>query len=255
LRAEWTVTFFPPPGGPGHKAYLEPCGGAASVLLRKPPCRLETYNDLDGRVVNFFRVLRSQPADLVEALALTPWAEEEFVEALDPAAEALEDARRFFLACWGGLRGGPTPGPFDFRWQAKITRRSAPPQDVDMLDHLLAAARRLRRVVIMRREALELIERVIRADTRGDWLIYFDPPYLAGTRANPRGYRYEPDDAWHEEAAALLRQAKGPVVVAGYPSALYERLYEAAGWRRYERGYGTNSGGKRVEAVWVKETP
>ena len=60
-----------------------------------------------------------------------------------------------------------------------------------------AAADRLKRVQILNRDALELLEGVLRADQAGDYLIYFDPPYLHSTRANRRSYRHEVDDAWH----------------------------------------------------------
>jgi site-specific DNA-adenine methylase len=131
-------------------------------------------------------------------------------------------------------------------------RRAAASQDVASLGHLYEAADRLRRVQILNRDALELIDSVIRADDRGDYLIYFDPPYLPETRTNRRGYRYETDPVWHAAAAELLRRARGLVVVSAYPSALYEELYEAYGWARHERGFVTNSGGRRIEAVWVK---
>ena len=54
--APWIISNFPP-----HKIYIEPYGGAASVLLRKPRTYSEVYNDLAGEIVNLFRVLRSQP--------------------------------------------------------------------------------------------------------------------------------------------------------------------------------------------------
>lgn len=246
-RAAWTEGFFP-----AHAAYLEPCAGAASVLFHKRPCKLETLNDADGRVVNFFLALRDRPDELIDRLSLTPWAEDEYRLALSTSDDPLEDARRFFLLCWASVRGGPNPGPGDFRWQKKLTRRSAAPQDVATFGHLRAAAERLRRVQILNRDALAIIESVSRADERGETLIYFDPPYLHATRANRRGYRHEPDEAWHIASAELLRRARGPVVVSGYPSALYAELYEAHGWTRHERGFVTNSGGRRVEAVWVK---
>jgi len=67
--APWIISHFPE-----HQNYVEPCGGAASVLLQKPRSPLETYNDLDGNVVNFFRVLRDQPDELIRKIRLTPWA-------------------------------------------------------------------------------------------------------------------------------------------------------------------------------------
>ncbi len=252
LRAAWIRTFFPDAGGPGHRAYLEPCAGAASVLLRKPPCRLELLNDRDGRVVNFFRVLRDHTPDLLHSLTYTPWAEDEYRLYLEVDGDPLEDARRFFMICWASVRGGPHPGPGDFRWQKRLTRRTAAADDIIRLDHLSVIAQRLKHVQILDRDALQLIHIVLEADQTGDYLIYFDPPYVQSTRASRHGYRHEVDDAWHARAAGLLRRARGPVVVSGYPSPLYAELYEAHGWTRHERPFVTNSGGKRVECVWVK---
>lgn len=251
LRAGWIASFFPPAGGPGHRAYLEPCAGAASVLFHKPPCKLETINDIDGRVVNFFRMLRDRHDKLIPAIQMTPWAEDEYQRARRTSRRPLEDARRFFLLCWASVVGGPNPGPGDFRWHKALTRRSPAVSDIGDLGQLYAAADRLKRVQILNRDALALLEGVLRADQAGDYLIYFDPPYVHSTRANRRGYRHEVDDAWHAAAAGLLRRARGPVVVSGYPSALYAELYEAHGWTRHERVFVTNSGGRRVEGVWV----
>lgn len=62
--ADWLIGFFPP-----HTHYVEPFCGGASVLFRKYPSEIETINDIDSDVVNFFRVLREQPAALIGALA------------------------------------------------------------------------------------------------------------------------------------------------------------------------------------------
>jgi DNA adenine methylase len=77
--APWIVAHLPP-----HVCYVEPFGGAASVLLRKPPAPYEVYNDLDGEVVGFFRVLRERPDDLLHAIALTPFARAEVDAACAP---------------------------------------------------------------------------------------------------------------------------------------------------------------------------
>lgn len=243
-RALWTIAHFP-----AHDIYCEPCFGAGSVLLRKPPCKLEIANDLDNRVVNFFQSLRDYPDLLLPAIRLTPWHEEEFQRCLFPAREAVEDARRFFFACWGSIKGGPSPGLSDFRWQKTMTRRSAAVMDVATLDHLLVVAARLKNVQFMKRDGLEIIRKM-----RGTGaLIYFDPPYLSETRTRKNGgYLYEPAADWHIRAADLLRDHDGPVVVAGYPSALYEDLFTNKGWQVVRQSFPTNSGGRREECLWVK---
>ena len=145
------------------------------------------------------------------------------------------------------MKGGPAAGPGDYRWQKKNTRRSAAVRDVANLGHLLQAADRLKNVQFLNRDALDVIGKMSGTGA----LIYFDPPYLASTRVNRRGYRHEPAAAWHVEAADLLRAHNGPVIVAGYQSDLYAGLYEAHGWRRVERRQGTNSGGSAVECLWL----
>ena len=79
--------------------YCEPFAGSAAVLLNREPSPIETYNDLDGEVCNFFRVLREQRDTLVEKIALTPFSREEFSVAceLDPGKGPLERARRFYV--------------------------------------------------------------------------------------------------------------------------------------------------------------
>ena len=58
--------------------YCEPFGGSAAVLLNREPSPVETYNDIDGEVVNFFRVLRDKKDELIEAIGLTPFSREEW---------------------------------------------------------------------------------------------------------------------------------------------------------------------------------
>lgn len=84
--APWLMQFFPP-----HGCYVEPFGGAAGVLLRKPRVYAEVYNDLDAEVVNFFRVLRDPVLrkDLIHACRLTPYARDEFDLAYEPIDDPL----------------------------------------------------------------------------------------------------------------------------------------------------------------------
>lgn len=245
-RAPWIVSHMPP-----HTNYLEPCFGGGSVLLRKPQVALETVNDLDGRVVNFFRVLRERPADLVELINLTPWAEDEMRAAFIVADDdPLEDARRFFALCWMTFFGGPTGQGHSMRYQKSITARyTSPPLDAIGRSDLIQTAARLKNVQVLNRDALELIDKFKKQEV----LIYFDPPYLHETRRRKSGYNHEPDDQFHIDAAELLRQAAGnqaQVIVSGYPSTLYQKIYEAHGWRRIERSQRTNGQGERTECIW-----
>lgn len=84
---------------PSCHHYCEPFGGSGAVLLNRNPSPVETYNDLDGEVVNFFSVLRSNPEELIRQITFTPFSREEFSKAceIDPSLPDLERARRFYV--------------------------------------------------------------------------------------------------------------------------------------------------------------
>jgi len=247
--APWIISHFPP-----HAHYVEPFGGAASVLLQKPPSRLETYNDADGEVVTFFRVLRERQDDLVRAIALTPWARAEYEATFDPLPpehpEAdIERARRFFVRAWMSMGGGATA-----RWRTgwRYQIRPQTPTTTErwsQLDHLIAVAQRLRMVQIEQDDALKIIGRYDALET----LFYLDPPYVHQTRSKWRGaaYRHEMDDDAHRELAELIHGVRGFAVISGYPSALYEELYERYGWVRIEKAALTNGRTVRRECLWL----
>ncbi len=88
--ADWIISQFPT-----HKVYCEPFFGSGGVFFNKSPSAIETINDIDGNVVNLFKVCRERPAELAFVLALTPWAREEYVNCYDmTVGDELERARR-----------------------------------------------------------------------------------------------------------------------------------------------------------------
>ena len=77
--------------------YCEPFAGSGAVLMNREPSPVETYNDIDGEVVNFFKVLRESKEELIEQIALTPFSREEFSLAckLDPDLQMLKGQEDF----------------------------------------------------------------------------------------------------------------------------------------------------------------
>lgn len=84
----WLLPLLPP-----CHHYCEPFGGSAAVLLNRAPSPIETYNDLDSEVVNFFRVLRDQKEALIQTIGLTPFSRQEFLLALSPPDHQISDRR------------------------------------------------------------------------------------------------------------------------------------------------------------------
>lgn len=239
--APWIIGHFPP-----HKNYVEPCGGAASVLLQKPRCPLETYNDLDGNVVNFFRVLRDRPDELIQKIRLTPWARAEHQMCLTIAGDELERARRYFVMIWQSLNGATDNDANAWRsmYDYEARQRSAAMDGIE-IEHLYAVARRLQYVQIECMPAEEVIKKYDNPNA----LIYFDPPYPTTTRVQGRRYLYEWTNDQHTSAAKQLHDCSGYVIVSGYQCPLYEWLYQ--GWPRKDRESQVNGGRSRIESIWL----
>lgn len=239
--AKWIIEHFPK-----HRHYVEPFGGGASVLLLKEPAILETYNDLNGDIVNFFRVLRECPEKLIQQLELTPWARSEYESCLDnsDAPDSVEAARRLYCRLWMSIHGGMVPSKAAFR-RHKHRRRSVTKDSRPQ--HLFDAAQRLRSVVIENRDAFKLISETDSANT----LFYLDPPYIGSTRTNKNMYSHEMTDEKHYEFAELLYNLKGFVVLSGYSSPLYFELFEKHGWTRIDKKTTVNGSAARIESLWL----
>lgn len=223
--------------------------GAASVFAQKPPVEVETLNDLNGRVWNYFTQLRDNTDELIRRVSLTPWSEDEYYACQETSPDPVEDARRLYVTSWQSVHGTGSSRS-GWRWMTDPDDRRGLSPAVDWIGvDLDAFAQRLRRAHIINRDALAIIQRVA---TVADCLIYFDPPYTLERRTRKDGYSsFEVTEAWHAEAAALLRAHSGPVLISGYASDLYATLYEDHGWQRVERDFQANSGSIRTEALWI----
>lgn len=227
---EWLL-----PQLPYCKNYCEPFSGSAAVLLNRLPSLVETYNDLDGEVVNFFRVLRDQKKALIELIGLTPFSREEFYIACQPPELPLSDlerARRFFVRA-RQVRTGLAQTASLGRWaNCKDTSRAGMSGVVSRwlgsVMRLPEIADRLLRVQIENRPALEVITLYDSSET----FFYCDPPYPHESRGDSKAYGYEMTDAEHRALALCLHKIKGLAAVSGYRCALYDKLF--SDWTRMD---------------------
>ena len=238
--APWIIAHLPP-----HRVYVEPFGGGGSVLLRKPRSYAEIYNDLDGEVVNVFRVARDRGEHLQRALELTPFAREEFALSYTPTDDPVEQARRTMVRSFMGFGSNSHNRATGFR--ANSNRSGTTPAH-DWRNYPAAFASvidRLRGVVIEHRDAVE----VMRAHDGTETVHYVDPPYVASTRDRGHDYRHELTDADHVALAEQLHRMQGAVVLSGYASALYDDLY--ADWQRVERHAKADGARPRIEVLFL----
>lgn len=253
--APWIIGHFPK-----HKVYVEPFGGGASVLLRKPRAYAEVYNDLDGEIVNLFQIVRDRGEELRGLVELTPFARDEFEGAYTPSDDPLEQARRTLVKSFMGFgsaavtqaastspgagfkattgfrsnsnRSGTTPAHDWKNWPARMS---------ELIE-------RLQGVVIENRDAIECMRQHDEPHT----LHYVDPPYVHDTRAlkqhrTPQSYRHEMTDTQHAQLVESLKGLRGMVVVS-----LYEHpIYDALDWQKVMKATHADGARERTECLYL----
>ena len=249
--APWIIAHFPK-----HRIYVEPFGGAGSVLLRKARTYAEVYNDLDDEVVNLFRVLRTPRAiELVTALELTPFAREEFEFGYLPSVDPVERARRLIIRSYMGFGsdGHNLKVRTGFRANCNRSGTTAAHDWANYPDALKVIVQRVRGVVIEHRPAVDVMLQHDGAET----LHYVDPPYLPETRSDKsrkggdryHAYTHELSTADHLDLIGQLNALTGYVVLSGYPSPLYEA--PLAAWRMMTCDALADGARPRTEAIWL----
>lgn len=239
------AALFPP-----HLCYVEPFGGACGVLLRKDPSDLEIYNDLNGRLVNFFRILREKPSALIRLLKRTPYSREEFLLSYEPSEDPLEDARRFFVSAWqsfGGASNAKRTGWKRMHRRWDNCRAHVTDDWVNSIRNLVVVRKRFERVQIEQDDALSVIARYDSPDA----LFYVDPPYPSDTRNRrwcQRAYSHELSAMDHELLASALKRCAGAVVLSSYPNIEYDRLFN--GWSKVEFNSQTMNRTTAIEVLW-----
>jgi DNA adenine methylase len=249
VLAPWIIGYMPE-----HRIYVEPFGGAASVLLRKPRSRVEVYNDLDEEIVGFFRVLQNsaQCRELFRLSKRTPYSRREYDQAFEATSDPVIRAQRLLVRSYMGhhsscvfMRHGSfsstghrTSGPYKAKTWSGYPR------------HLVSFLRRLSGVMLECCDALTVIKNQDAHDT----LFFIDPPYVHGARSYSRSayYRHELTDDQHVDLLNRLKAVKGSVMISGYPNQLYDDLL--IGWRRITRkSYAATSSGlqPRTEVLWI----
>jgi len=246
--SDWIQSFFPI-----HSIYVEPFGGAASVLMTKKPSEREVYNDLDSEIVNVFEVLRNQPEELARLINLTPYAREEWKRSYKTTDNKIELARRTIFRAYASFgSAGATKGTSGFRCYSKPDSTFSPKEWNAYANKIEAFTDRLRSVIIENKNAIDVITDHDHEKT----LFFIDPPYITETRVMAPGtkyYRHEMDNDAHQELIETILELKGYVVLSGYDHPIYNALCEN-GWQKHHkqaRAQAHRGTGVRIETVWL----
>lgn len=243
--APWIVSHFPE--NYTNYVYLEPFGGSLAVFFNKEPGAIEVVNDLDGDIINLFRVLRERPEELKRAIELTPYSREEYDLAFEPCEDPVERARRFMIIANQGIGAkrstksgwqcyaSPDPGGCVVKWSSVV-------------NVIEPAAKRLRGsttnlVHIEHRDALDLIRRFDDSNV----LMYLDPPYMRRTRRSGALYRHEMENKQHADLLETIKKSKAKIVISGYDDDYYNE--QLTGWDTDEVIARTTVG-NATEKIW-----
>ncbi len=236
--ADWIISHFPE-----HKVYCEAFFGSGAVFFNKSPVYTETINDIDGNIVNLFKVCRDHPDELARLIELTPFAREEFAACYEKSDDPVEQARRTLVRyhqsfgtsnssrrSWRNVQtyGGPRTATM---WN-------------NLPDIICEVCGRLKEAQIECIDAIELIKRYDDENT----LIYCDPPYLQDLRKK-HIYKHEVNEDYHRELLTALKQSKSKVVLSGYDNDLYNT--ELSGWSTDTVRTVIQMGQHRTEKLWM----
>lgn len=249
---QWVISHFPA----AHTTYVEPFGGAASVLLNKDVSSVEVYNELEPDMFNLMYTLKhnyavfknrveqyeySKPVFLSEK---TRWLARDFADELDRAV--------CFYVVKRMSRGGLCQR---FSWSDR-TYSTGPAEEHcwrTSLNNLLPVWSRLQNVTLLNQNAFDVLPAYL---DNPDSLIYLDPPYLTSTRVYKKAYSHEFDKKDHERLASLLRPARAKILLSGYDSPEYDRWF--SGWRKAVKNVANhssqNNGKSKVrkqEVLWM----
>lgn len=240
--SDWIIDMIPP-----HISYVEPYFGSGAIFFNKPKSQIETINDIDGEIVNFFRVCRDHPDELSRLINLTPWSRQELQNCNLQIDNPIERARRTAVSCYmvfGSRRVSKT-----FRYTSGCAKNPGPDNTKlwgCLPETITEVAQRLKCAQIENRPALEIIQRFNGPEA----LLYLDPPYVKNTRTlHGDQYTHEMNDKDHVELLEAILRHRGKIIISGYDNPLYNDAL--TGWEKHSINARIERGRSRMETVWL----
>ncbi len=246
----WIIGQFRP-----HRVYLEPFGGAASVLLNKPRSEAEIYGELEPCMFNLMRTVQTDFDTFFKAVEAIPYNKDSFLHHKAQYENNTPDNTTHAVSFYVAKRMSRGGLCERFSWSKRMYSTGPAEEHCwrTALVNLSKVHERLQGVTILNENAFDLIPKYADAP---DCLMYLDPPYLLSTRVYKKAYDHEFDNADHQRLADLIVPAKSMVLLSGYDSTEYQNWF--GGWRRSGKEVGNHSSQhndklkvRKEEVVWA----
>jgi len=233
---------------PHSDTYVEVFGGSGAVLLHKPPCKLDVYNDRFTGVAAFYRCLADDEKypKLLEKLNLMIHSRENFYIAKQTWEQAADDVTRASLwyqtiehgfasipRAWGRVMKPPTTLSARFRKKLKMF-----PQIHE----------RISKVQVENCNYKVMFQDYDSPET----VFYCDPPYL-DTDVNIYKHKWSMDDQL--ELLEIIFKTKGFVALSGYDSTIVDLFPwdDKLSWESYVSAKNSSTRESATEILWIKE--
>ena len=241
---------------PEHYHFVDLFCGSLVVTLNKPQSKIETANDINGNIINFFKVLRDQPDELIRQLELTPYSREEFNKSWHmEGCDDLEKARRYYVRLRQSFNGyGAQKQNKGWSLSVKISRCNTG-EGVSKfnrgINKLNAIISRLKNIQFDNRDFRNIIPTIDYEQA----FFYCDPPYPRESRGSYFDYMFEFTDQDHEDLAELLNNIKGKAMISGYECPIMNKLYKGWYTQKFSIKYNNIRNQRVQEIVWMNYDP
>lgn len=234
---------------PDHKLYVEPYFGSGAIFFKKKGCNLSVLNDIDGDVVNLFKVIRDKPLDLAYAIDMTPYSREEYNDCYkeDGNINSIEKARRFLVRSnmAFGVTSSYKPGWRISGVKDSVRREARTNKEWNRLPNsIVNISAMLKNAEIECRDAIEVIEKY----NNDNVFMYIDPPYVLSTRYRDY-YKHELSDEDHIKLLEVINKSKAKIMLSGYDNEIYSRYLNE--WTKLSFKVAGEKGIIKVETLWM----
>jgi DNA adenine methylase len=251
LGGKFSVLPWLLPKLPITKHFVDVFGGSAVVLLNRDQSQIETYNDINHKVVNFFKVLREKPEELIKQLQLTPHSKFEYDHAwYSDSDNDVEKSRKFFIRTQQSIHAAGAQDKVK-GWAASVrdSRVSISEKThkwIKAVNGLWEVAERLKQVQIECRDFRFLLKSYDDPQT----LFYLDSPYRMTLRSSTK-YEFEFQQQDYFDMHYWCKKLKGKVAISGYDEPFMRELFTDFNFHQGPKRKNNMSEKEAYECLWT----